>query len=98
MRAVFDNGIMINGEQLKVDVPATKRSLETNTQEAFALAMSIGYTTKETIKPLLQLAHQKAVSLSVGAAIPTKDTIADLIRKANAEATSLQEKAKPKTE
>jgi large subunit ribosomal protein L10 len=96
MRAVFDNGIMINGDQLHVDVAATKHSVEASNQEAFALAISIGYATKETIKPLLQTAHQKAVALSVGAAIPTKETIADIIRKANREATIVQEKAKPK--
>jgi large subunit ribosomal protein L10 len=96
MRAVYDNGLMISGEQLKVDVPAAKRSVESSNQEAFALALEIGYASKDTIKPLLQRAHQKAVSLSVGAAFPTKDTIADLIRKANAEATSLEAKAKPK--
>jgi len=96
MRAVFDNGMMIPGDLLKVDVAATKRTVETSNQEAFALALEIGYASKDTIKPLLQRAHQKAVSLSVGAAIPTKDTIADLIRKANAQATSLEAKAKPK--
>jgi large subunit ribosomal protein L10 len=99
MRAVFDNGLMITGDQLKVDVVATKRSVESSNQEAFALAISIGYATKETIKPLLQTAHQKAVALSVGAAIPTKETIADLIRKANAEMTSVSgavEKVQPK--
>jgi large subunit ribosomal protein L10 len=99
MRAVFDNGLMITGEQLRVDVPATKRSVEVSNQEAFALALEIGFTSKDTIKPLLQRAHQKAVALSVGAAIPTKETIADIIRKANAEMSSLNgavEKAKPK--
>jgi len=99
MRAVFDNGLMISGDKLKVDIPATKRSVESSNQEAFALAISIGYATKETIKPLLQTAHQKAVALSVSAAIPTKDTIADIIRKANAEMASLNgavEKVKPK--
>ncbi len=96
MRAVFDNGLMINGDMLKVDVEATKKSVEASNQEAFALALGIGYATKETIKPLLQQAHQKAIALSVGAAIPTKDTIADLIRKANSQATSLSEKAKSK--
>ncbi|MCL5877488.1 MAG: 50S ribosomal protein L10 [Candidatus Bathyarchaeota archaeon] len=96
MRAVFDNGLMITGDQLKVDVAATKRSVEVSNQEAFALALEIGYASKDTIKPLLQRAHQKAVALSVSAAIPTKETIADLIRKANAEATSLSAKAKPK--
>jgi large subunit ribosomal protein L10 len=99
MRAVFDNGLMITGDKLVVDVPATKRSVESSNQEAFALALSIGYTSKDTIKPLLQQAHQKAVALSVSAAIPTKDTIAEIIRKANAQMTSLNgavEKAKPK--
>jgi len=99
MRAVFDNGLIITGDQLKVDVAATKKSVETSNQEAFALALSIGYATKETIKPLLQTAHQKAFALSIGAAIPTKETIADLIRKATAEMNSLNsavEKAKPK--
>jgi large subunit ribosomal protein L10 len=99
MRAVLDNGLMIVGAQLKVDIEATKKSIEQSNSEAFALALGIAYPTKETIKSLLQSAHQKAVALAVGAAIPTKDTIADLIRKANTEMTSLSsavEKAKPK--
>jgi large subunit ribosomal protein L10 len=89
MRAVFDNGMMITGDQLKVDVAATKRNVESSNREAFALALSIGYASKDTIKPLLQQAYQKAIALSVGAAIPTKETIADLIRKANSEMNSL---------
>jgi large subunit ribosomal protein L10 len=99
MRAVLDDGLMIVGEQLIVDVEATRKSVVASNGEAFALAIEIAYTTKDTIKPLLQAAHQKAVALSVGAAIPTKDTIADIIRKANAEMTSLSgavDKAKPK--
>jgi large subunit ribosomal protein L10 len=99
MRAVFDNGIMIGGDQLHIDVDASRKSLEASNQAAFALALSISYPTKDTIKPLLQTAHQKAVALAVSAAVPTKDTIGDLIRKANAEMTSLSgatEKAKPK--
>ncbi len=99
MRAVFDNGLIIVGDQLKIDVDATRKSLEQSNQEAFALAMGISYPTKDTIKPLLQLAHQKAVALGVAAAVPTKDTIGELLRKANAEMTSVSgaaDKAKPK--
>jgi large subunit ribosomal protein L10 len=99
MRAVFDNGLIIVGDQLKVDIDATRKSLEQSNQAAFTLAMGISYPTKETIKPLLQNAHQKAVILAVVAAVLTKDTIGDLIRKANAEATSLSsvtDKAKSK--
>jgi large subunit ribosomal protein L10 len=99
MRAVFDHGLMITGDQLKIDVDATRRSIEQSNQEAFALAMGISYPSKETIRPLLQNAHQKAVALAVSATIPTKETIGDLIRKANAEMTSLSgvvDKTKPK--
>ncbi len=100
MRAVFDNGIIITGDQLKVDVDATRKSVQSSNSEAFALALEIGYASKDTIKLLLQRAHQKAVALSVSATIPTKDTIADIIRKANAEMTSLSgaaDKVKPKS-
>jgi large subunit ribosomal protein L10 len=99
MRAVFDHGMIIVGDQLKVDVEATRRSVEQSHQQAFALALEIAYPTKDTIKPLLQLAHQKAIALAVAGAIPTKETIGDLLRKANAEMTSLSgavDKAKPK--
>jgi len=99
MRAVYDNGLMIIGEQLKIDIEATKKTLEQSNQEAFARALSISYPTKETIEPLLQPAHQNALALSIGATVPTKETIGDLIRKANSEMTSLNsavEKAKSK--
>jgi Asp-tRNA(Asn)/Glu-tRNA(Gln) amidotransferase B subunit len=42
----YDNGMMIPGDQLKVDVPAAKRSVEVSNQEAFALALEIGYAAK----------------------------------------------------
>ncbi len=99
MRVVFDDGLIIVGDQLKIDVDATRKSVEQSNQEAFALAMGISYPTVDTIKPLLQQAHQKAVALAVSAVVPTKETIGDLIRKANAEMTSLSsvvDKAKPK--
>jgi len=72
MRVVLDNGLIIDGSKLVVDVAATRKSVEDSNAEAFALALGISYPTKETIKPLLQTAHQKAMALSVSAAIPTK--------------------------
>ena len=99
MRAVLDEGLMIGGDMLKVDVDATRKSIEQSNGEAFALSLSIAYPTKENINALLQTAHQKAFALSLGTAIPTKENIGDLIRKANAEMTSLNkavEKAIPK--
>ncbi len=99
MRVVYDEGLMVMEEQLKIDVDGTRKRLQQSQGEAFALVLGIAYPASDTIVSLLQVAHQKAVALSVGAAIPTKDTVADLIRKANAEMHSLNsavEKAKPK--
>jgi large subunit ribosomal protein L10 len=99
MRAVFDEGLIITGDQLKLDLEGTRKSLEQSRAEAFALSLSIAYPTSETITVLLQTAQQKAFALSLNAAVPTKETIADLLRKAHAEMLSLNdaaEKAVPK--
>jgi large subunit ribosomal protein L10 len=99
MRAVYDEGLMIAGEQLKIDVEGTRRSVEQSHGDAFALSLSIAYPTVDNIKALLQTAHQKAFALSVGAAVPTKETIGDLLRKAHVQMLSVNsaaEKAAPK--
>jgi large subunit ribosomal protein L10 len=89
MQAVYDEGLIIAGDMLKVDIDGTRRSIEQSNAAAFALSLAIAYPTSENIATLLQVAHQKAVALSLGAAVPTKETIGDLIRKAEAEMLSL---------
>jgi large subunit ribosomal protein L10 len=99
MRAMLDEGLMIDGEQLKIDVEGTRNSLEQSHGEAFALSLNIAYPTTENMTMLLQIAHQKAFALSLNATVPTKETIADLVRKAHTEMLSLNsavEKTAPK--
>jgi large subunit ribosomal protein L10 len=99
MNAVLDEGLIIGGDLLKVDVEATRKSIEQNYQDAFALSLTIVYPTTENIDALLQNAHQEAFILALSAAVPVKETIADLIRKAHTEMLSLNsaaEKATPK--
>ena len=99
MNAVLDEGLIIGGDLLKVDVEATRKSIEQNHQDAFALSLTIAYPTTENIDALLQTAHQEAFVLALSAAVPVKGTIADLIRKAHTEMLSLNsaaEKAIPK--
>jgi large subunit ribosomal protein L10 len=100
MKLVLDEGLIINGDLLKVDVEETRRIVEENNREAFALSLSIAYPTPENMEALLQTAHQKAFALSLNAAVPTKETIADLIRKAHMEMQGLNravEKTTPAT-
>jgi large subunit ribosomal protein L10 len=100
MQAVLDEGMIILGDKLKLDIEGTRRSLEQSNAEAFFLSLAIAYPTSENIVTLLQVAHQKAVALSFGAAVPTKETIGDLVRKAQTEMLSVNnavEKASNKT-
>jgi len=100
MQAVLDEGMIILGDKLKLDIEGTRKSLEQSNAEAFSLSLAIEYPTSENIVTLLQVAHQKAVALSLGAAVPTKETISDLIRKAQTEMLSVSnavEKASNKT-
>jgi large subunit ribosomal protein L10 len=100
MTAVLDEGLIITGDLLKVDVEATRENVKQSHSDAFALSLTIAYPTPENIIMLMQNAHQKAFALSLNAAVPTKETIADLIRKAHTEMLSLNnatKKATPKT-
>jgi len=89
MSFVYDEGLIITQEQLKIDVDKTKQIVESAHVEAFALSLSISYPTSENITTLLQVAQREAYSLSINAALPTKDTIEDLVRKAHGEMLSL---------
>ena len=100
MKAVLDEGLIITGDLLKIDVEATRKSIENSNSEALALTLSIAYPTSDNMNMLLQIAHKEAFALSLNAAVPTKETIADLIRKAHTEMLSLNtvaEKTTPKT-
>lgn len=90
MRAVLDNGLIILGDDLKIDLEQTKNSLISSHNEAFALSLEIAFPTSENTKILLQSAHQKAYLLSLNAAIPNKENIKELILKAYTEMQKLK--------
>jgi large subunit ribosomal protein L10 len=99
MKVFLDEGLIITGDLLKIDVAETRKTIEQSSSDAFALSLSIAYPTPDSIKALLQTAHQKAFALSLNANVPTKETIGDLLRKAYIEMLGLDstvEKAAPK--
>jgi len=102
MKVVYDDGLIITQEQLRIDLNETKQAVEKANMNAFALSLTIAYPTPENIVMLVQVAHKEAYSLTLNAAVPTKETIADLIRKAHMEMLNLssrlptlEEKAPP---
>ncbi|MEM2104634.1 MAG: 50S ribosomal protein L10 [Candidatus Bathyarchaeia archaeon] len=89
LKVAYDEGFLIEAEQLKIDIDESERKLAAAYAEAFKLSVGVTYPTRENIKTLLVIAHHEAHTLALGAAIPLKETIEDLVRKAYAEMLSL---------
>jgi large subunit ribosomal protein L10 len=89
MKYAFEEGLIINQDQMKLDIDKTKEDVTRAYQDSLALSLSVAYPTQESTPMLLQIAHREAYALSINAAIPTKETIEDLLRKAHVEMLSL---------
>jgi len=92
LKVVYDDGIILNEENLKLDIDAFRRSVEAAHQYAFNLSLEAAIPLPENISYLIRKANQEAYSLALNAEITSKDTIDDLIRKANTEMLSLTKK------
>lgn len=90
MKVVYDDGLIINEEQLRIDLEEFQRSLKEAHAYAFSLSLNAVYPLAENITQLLQIAHHEAYGLALNADLPTPDTIADLVRKAHVEMLSLK--------
>jgi len=89
LKAVYDEGLILIEEQLRLDLGGVQRSIEEAHAYAFNLSVSAAYPLPENIAFLLQTAHQEAYRLALNAGIPTPATIADILRKAHMEMLSL---------
>jgi len=89
MKVVYDDGLIITQEQLRIDVKEAKQNFEKARADAFAFSLNIAYPTTENMVILVQIVHKEAHTLSLNSAVPTKETIADLVRKAHMEMLSL---------
>ncbi len=89
IKAVWENGEVIPGESLILDLDEYRSKLEQAIGEAFKVAIEAAYATPETAPILLAKAAQEAIAVAVEAEWPTEKTIELLIAKASAEAKSL---------
>ena len=89
LKAVYDEGLIITKEQLRLDLGEVRRNIEEAHVHAFNLSVNAAYPLSENIVFLLQAAHQKAYGLALTAGIPNSETIKDLVRKAHTEMLSL---------
>jgi large subunit ribosomal protein L10 len=92
LRVVYDDGVIIPEEDLKLDIDDFKQSLQDAYQYAFNLSLEAAIPLPENIGYLIRKANQEAYSLAINAEITSNDTIKDLIKKANMEMQSLSKK------
>ena len=89
IKAVWENGEVIPGESLILDLDEYRSKLEQAIGGAFKVAIEAAYVTPETAPTLLAKATQEAIAVAVEAEWPAEETIELLIAKASAEAKSL---------
>ena len=89
IKAVWENGEVIPGESLILDMDEYRSKLEQAIGGAFKVAIEAAYVTPETASILLAKATQEAIAVAVEAEWPAEATIELLIAKASAEAKSL---------
>jgi len=89
IKAVYEKGEVIPGDDLILDIDAYKAQLEQAVAGAFKVAVEAAYVTPETLPAIIAKAVQQARAVAVEAEWPTPETIELLIAKANAEARSL---------
>jgi large subunit ribosomal protein L10 len=92
IKAVYEKGDVLLGEDLIIDIDAYKTQLEQAIGGAFQVAIEAAYVTPETLPSILAKAVQQARAVAMEAEWPTPETIELLIVKANAEARGLASK------
>ncbi len=90
MKVIYDDGLIIPGEELELDLESIKKDIGQAYMDALSLSIGIVYPTPENIQLLVQKAYREAYALTIGASIAIPESIADLIRKAHLEACALK--------
>ena len=89
IKAVYEDGEVIPGKDLLIDLEAYMNNLKLAYSNAFMVAMQSAYVTKATTAALIALAFQNAKKVAVEAEYITPVTVFEIIQKTNAQAVSL---------
>ncbi|MDD3378796.1 MAG: 50S ribosomal protein L10 [Candidatus Methanomethylophilaceae archaeon] len=85
LRVAFEDGVAYGPETLNIPEGYYSSMFATAASNAFALAVSVAYPTKETIRTLVTKAFRETMALSISAAIPTRENIEILLAKADSQ-------------
>ncbi len=89
LNAVLEKGEILTRSVLDIDEDAYRENVMRAHNDAFALAMEIGWACKETVTPMVQKAFMNAVTLSLETGVVNADTIRPLLSKAYATCLAL---------
>jgi large subunit ribosomal protein L10 len=89
LRVAYDEGFIINEEQLQLDLEGVRLNIEEAYTRALNLSLGVAYPLPENIDLLLQMAHQRSYQLALHAGVFTPSTVVDLVRNAYTEMLSL---------
>ncbi|MBS7614519.1 50S ribosomal protein L10 [Candidatus Bathyarchaeota archaeon] len=92
IKVVYDNGVIIREEQLKLDIDEYKKSIGEAYTEALNLSLNAAVPMLENIAVLIQIAASEAHNLAMNASVISPETIVDLVRRAYFEASALSSK------
>ena len=93
LTAAYEDGIIFTKDILEVDEKEYLNKITSGHQEAFNLAVEIGYPTKEVLEFTIPKLHNEARALSLEAGFITDDTRDDILAKAEAQANALVSEA-----
>jgi len=96
IKVVYENGMLIPGESLVLDVSSYRKQLMDAHGGALQVAIKSEYVSAATASTLISLALQNAKTVAVEAGYVTQNTVAEIIAKANAQAKNLQAKVDAK--
>jgi len=89
IKAVYEDGEVIPGKDLLIDMDAYMNNLMAAYSNAFQVAMHSAYATKDTTSALIALAFQNVKKVAIEAGYVTPETVLEIIQKTNAQAISL---------
>ena len=92
LNGVFEDGEIFSPEVLDINIDEFFARIRQASINVLNLAITAGWTTKQTIQPLLMKAHNDAFTIALEMGIINKDTVKYLISKANNQMLALKNK------
>jgi large subunit ribosomal protein L10 len=92
LNGVFEDGTVYKPEVLDINIEEFMGKISHASVNAFVLALELGWTNKQTIRPLIMKAYNNAFVIAVEKGIINKETVKNLISKASSQMFALKNK------